>query len=103
VIRLPSRRIATSVWVLCLRCWRAGSTDGFPGSFSGFLTRLFKVSIISPQVGSILATVYEDAAGPSRSYTCDHVSILHYSEGNGAGTNLEDQSSLGIEAVRSGL
>jgi len=67
--RLPSRRVATSVCVLCLRCWRAGSTDGFPGSFGGLLTRLLKVSIISPQVGSILATVHEDAAGPSRPYT----------------------------------
>lgn len=76
VDRLPSRRVATSVCVLCLRCWRAGSTDGFPGSFGGLLTRLLKVSIISPQVGSILATVHEDAAGPSRPYTCDDVSNL---------------------------
>jgi hypothetical protein len=103
VDRLPSRRVATSVCILCLRCWRAGSTDGFPGSFGGFLTRLLKVSIISPQVGSILATVHEDAAGPSRPYTCDHVSNLTLQEDDGAGTNLEGPSSPGIEAVRSGL
>jgi len=63
---LSGRSVATIVVVLCLGgCVRSSrSSQGFPCHFSSFFARLLKVAIVSPEMCSVFATVYEDAAGP---------------------------------------
>jgi hypothetical protein len=66
VSSLSCRGVAATVIVLSLGGPARGrrSGQGLPRHFSGFLARLFKVAIVSPEVCAILAAVYEDAAGP---------------------------------------
>jgi hypothetical protein len=54
-------------------------------------------------VGTILATVHEDTARPSRPYSYDHVSILETENKAVDDVYLEGQSSLGTGVVRFGL
>ena len=46
----------------------AGTDSGerLPGNLGGFLTRLIEVAIVAPQVSTVLATLYDDAARPCR-------------------------------------
>jgi hypothetical protein len=54
-------------------CYRRAS-QSFPRDLSGFFARLLEVSVISPQVRSVFAAVYEDAAGPCRSDSYEYMS-----------------------------
>jgi hypothetical protein len=94
-------------------CYRRAS-QSFPRDLSGFFARLLEVSVISPQVRSVFAAVYEDAAGPCRSdayaYMSEGVARMlgdanlggPSSPGTAAGLSAARRSSLRCLAVFSG-
>jgi hypothetical protein len=51
-----------------VRCRAAIAHKGFAGDFGGFFSRLFEVAVVSPEVGSVFAAVYEDTARPGCTY-----------------------------------
>jgi hypothetical protein len=42
--------------------------EGFKGDFGGFFSRMLEVAIVSPEVGSIFATMYKDTTRPGCAY-----------------------------------
>jgi hypothetical protein len=46
----------------CVRRRRRSGVECLPSDFGGLFSGLFEVAVISPEVGSVFATVYEDTA-----------------------------------------
>jgi hypothetical protein len=97
---LSCRRVATAVVILplaCTTCRRCSGGQGFPGDFSSFLARLLQVAVVSPEVCSVFAAVYKDAAGPCCPDACQvelEMSPGALAAGEGKDANLEGRSSL---------
>jgi hypothetical protein len=67
--QLSRGRIGTVVvYLTCCPVRCRGAVEGFEGDLGGFFSRLLEVAVVSPEVGSIFATMHKDTARPGCTY-----------------------------------
>jgi hypothetical protein len=80
--------------------------EGFKGDFGGFFSRLLEVAVVSPEVGSVFATVHKNTARPGCTYAyvlmSDQAKDGRWTHSVLGSANLGDRSSLGTVVALSG-